>query len=356
MAFWARVVLRLRRPRIIGITGSVGKTTTKEMIASVLTHADARPIVGAVLKGGDLNGRLGLPMTLLGYHRKPDTAARRALLFFSAPFRSLARVTFLDYPAVLVIEYGMSNKGGIAQMAKLARPEVAVVTAVGPAHIEFFKSVERVAEEKSKLVRAVPRSGLVILAQDNDYVSRMSLATQARVVKVAGTTRELSRNIAREVGRYFGLSEEIIERGLSTFQPPAGRLNILELGAFTVIDDSYNANPMSMRVGLSALKETGKPGQRKVALLGFMANLGEQTLRYHEEIGAYARECADVIIGIGGLARHYGPDHMVKDTAECIERLPQFIRRGDCVFVKGPVSLRLAQVVQALKRIAEGNF
>ena len=353
VSFWAGLLLRSRKHRVVGITGSVGKTTTQEMVAAVLTHPEAQSIVGSVFKG-TMNGRIGLPMSVLGYPREAFTTRERAKLLLSAPLRALAKATHLqDCPTILLLEYGMSAKGYITQRAKLARPEIAVVTAVGPAHLTYFNSLERVAKEKGALVRAVPGSGLVVLAQDNEYVSKMAQETKARVVQVPGTGLELARGIARVVGSYFGLPEEIIDCGLNNFQPPPGRLNMLELGAIRVIDDSYNANPLSMKLGLDTLAETAGEGQRKIAVVGEMGELGEQSIAYHEEIGAYAHERADIIIGVGDLAQHYQPDHWMDSSARCRDELPALIHRDDCIFVKGSHSVHLDIVVDALKQIAE---
>src|SRR3954470_16197278 len=140
---WARLVLRSRKPCIIGITGSVGKTTTKEMVAYLLMHKDALPIVGSVGKNpGNMNNNIGLPLTVLGYNdwfnSFPEWIAGLCLM----PFRSLALATFAAYPKSLVLEFGAGKCGNIHRLARLAPPTVAVVTTIGPAHLEHFKTID----------------------------------------------------------------------------------------------------------------------------------------------------------------------------------------------------------------------
>jgi UDP-N-acetylmuramoyl-tripeptide--D-alanyl-D-alanine ligase len=351
--FWARRVLRRRNPRIVGVTGSVGKTTTKEMIAAVLMHEEARPIVGLVWKSpGNLNNNIGLPLTILGYHDWPASRLAWIATLCTLPFRSQSLAASDAYPRILVLEYAAGWRGDVDRLAALAPPTVAVVTAVGPAHLERFKTVECLAHVKGALVRAVPRSGLVVLGQDNSYASDMARHARAPVVKVRGTGRELSQNLAHAVARYFRLPDEVVTAALSACDALAGRLRVLELGYVLVIDDAFNANPLSMKLGLDTLAEAAEQKQRKVAILGMMAELGIESRKYHEEIAAYARQRADCVIGVGSLAKAYRPDHWFAGSEDCARGLRALIRRGDCLLVKGSHSVHLSRVVVELKRIA----
>jgi UDP-N-acetylmuramoyl-tripeptide--D-alanyl-D-alanine ligase len=356
--FWAGLVLRKHQPSIVAVTGSVGKTTTKEMIAAALMHPDARPIVGLVWKSsGNMNDLVGVALAVLGLQMHPTSRLRSIPALCAAPFRALALATFATYPSILVLEFSITWRGerGMAQMADLTRPTVAVVTAVGPAHLQFFDSVDQIAHAKSALVRAVPPSGLVVLGQDNEYAANMARESRAPVVKVPGSGRELSENAARAVGRYFGLPDEVIGRALRDFVAVEGRLRILDLGPVTVIDDAFNANPMSMRLGLDTLASTARPEQRRVAILGTMAELGPGGPQYHEELGSYARARTDVVIGVGDLARLYRPDHWFATSKICTGSLRQLVHRNDCLLVKGSHSVHLDRVVQELQRIAAGD-
>ena len=360
VSFWARCVLSIRKPLIIAVTGSVGKTTTKEMIAAVLMHEDAKPVLGVVGKTpNNLNSLMGLPLTVLQYEvwREPWApkwdGTRKILSMGFLPLRAMALALSSRYPKILVLEYGTNTKGHIQRLCEIACPGIGIVTTVGPAHLERLKTLEGVMEEKSAVVRAVPPTGLVILGDNHDYVADMERKAQAPVIKLTGRGAELSQNIARAVGRHLKVPEKVIESALRDIKFPKGRLNRLELGYLTVIDDSYNANPLSMKLGLDTLAEVAAPGQRRVAVLGGMGELGEEGPRYHNEIGTYARGRADVVIGVGILAKHYNPDHWFDNSEVCALQLESLIRSGDCLLVKGSASFCMARVTKELREIAE---
>lgn len=349
--FWSRLVVVTCKPLIVGITGSVGKTTTKDMVAAVLAHPDAAPIVGSVAKSPEsLNEDIGLPMTLLGYDDVLSVSRRTKVAQLCAiPFRALARAITRRYPKVLVLEYGTCWHGHLHRLAKLAPPHVAAVTTIGPAHLERLKTLEGVVYEKSAIVRVVPPTGVVILGDGHDYVADLERVARAPVVKVTGRGPELSRNIARAIGRHFKIPDETVSAALKDFALPKGRLNRLELCGITVIDDSYNANPLSMKLGLDTLADMAKPGQRRFALLGAMAELGDDSPQYHEEVGAYARSRVDVVVGVGESAKLYRPDQWFEDSDACASHLESLLRRGDCLLVKGAHSLHMERIVETLR-------
>jgi UDP-N-acetylmuramoyl-tripeptide--D-alanyl-D-alanine ligase len=299
-----------------------------------------------------MNNTRGVPLVVLGYGDWPASRTQMVLWLCAMPFRALRLATLAQYPDLLVLEFAAGPKGDIRRTAALARPTVAIVTAIGPAHLEHFGTIERIAYEKGALVRNVPASGLVILGSDNDQASALDRYVSARVLKVPGRGRVLSENIAREVCLFLGVPEAVAAR--ATAEQPAipGRLHIRDLGHITVIDDAYNANPLSMQLGLDTLAQRGVAAPRRVAILGDMKELGPESRRYHEEIGAYARGRADLIIGVGASASHYQPDHLYSTSADCAGALPDLIRPGDCVLVKGSYSIRLGTVVSALKQLA----
>jgi UDP-N-acetylmuramoyl-tripeptide--D-alanyl-D-alanine ligase len=223
-----------------------------------------------------------------------------------------------------------------------------VVTTIGAAHLETLRTLEGVVSEKSALVRAVPPSGLVILGDDHEYVSKLEQAAQARVVRVTGKGVDLSKNITRAVCRHMGIPEQITSAVLSDFKSLDARLCRLELPGMTIIDDTYNANPLSMKLGLDTLAAAAKPGRRRLAILGGMAELGEESARHHEEVGAYARSRADVLIGVGNLSREYHPDHWFDTSEACADQIQTLLREGDCLLVKGSASVRMGQIVKKL--------
>src|SRR5688572_1152369 len=290
LSLWAGWVLRAHKPRVVGITGSVGKTTTKEMIAAALMQPGAGAIIGRVRKTfGNMNNNVGLPLTVLGYDRFPKAFLEWLKLLIAVPFRSLQLVRSSDYPDVLVLEYAAGPDGSVPTLAHLARPTVAVVTAIGPSHLERFVTVEGVAEEKSALAKAVPASGLVVLGADTPGSAGMARLSAAPVRLVSGRGREFSAGVARVIGRYFGIPDESTERALGAALRVARSLEMVRFGPLTLIDDSFNANPLSMKYGLDMLNHVAKASERRVAVLWDMAELGASTAKYHAEIAEYAR-------------------------------------------------------------------
>ncbi len=358
LAFWARLVVRRRQPFIVGITGSVGKSTTKEAVAAVLMHEEARRRLGRVAKTpGNWNDYLWFLLLLLRYEDRPQSVLRWVVRLAAVPFRALALATVAPYPRVLVIEYAANTANGIERRTKVARPAVAVVTAIGAAHLEGFGSLEQIVRSKGALVRAVAPSGLVVLGADNAHASAMGSMTEARVVRVPGRGRELARNVARVVACHLHLPDDVIDRALADLPPLRGRLDVRELGAITVIDDSHNASPLAMQLALETLASVAAPDRRAVAVLGGMAELGAESARYHAETAALARERSALLVGVGELARAYRADHWFASSAECAEGLPALLAPGDVVLVKGSQSARMSKVVDrpAAARLAPGD-
>ncbi len=356
VVFWAHLVYRIRKPFIIGITGSVGKSTTTAMVAAVLSHRDAERIVGPIgCTFSNMNDNLGVAATLLRFDHVfelPWSYPGRLALLLSLPLRALHVVTG-RYPKVMVLECGAGSTANLHRLVTIAPPNIAVVTRIGAAHLELMKTLDGVVQEKSALVRAVSPSGLVVLGQGHDYVSQFEQMSRAPVVKVGGQGVELSQNIARAVCHHLGIPESVVSSGLKDFKSPEGRLNRVELGGMVVIDDTYNANPLSMKLGLDTLASTVGQGQRRVAILGGMSEMGEDSSRYHEDLGIYARSRADLLIGVGELSRHYSPDHWFESSDACVDGIEKLLRSDDCVLVKGSASARMSRVVTKLRQITE---
>lgn len=349
LAIWARLVLARRRPRIVGVTGSVGKTGTKNLIAEVLMHPAAEPFTGVVWKArGNLNSNAGLPLAVLGFGRIPQGVLQWCSLFARVPFRAIAMARDPSYPSVLVLEYAAAWRCDVPFLAWMAPPTVAVVTAIGPAHLDRFGTVERVAAHKAALVRAVPASGLVVLGADTQHSAAMHGLSLAPVELVPGRGATLSAGVARAVAAYFGVPEPVVTAALAAAAGTAGRLQTREAGTFTVIDDAFNANPLSMRLALDTLAERAVPGQRRVAILGGMAQLGPSSVQYHREIAAYVRQRADLLVGVGALAADFAADRWFRNVAECEAQLGALLRAGDCVLVKGSHSVGLKRIARML--------
>jgi|SoiMethySBSTD1v2_1073268.scaffolds.fasta_scaffold01409_19 UDP-N-acetylmuramoyl-tripeptide--D-alanyl-D-alanine ligase len=350
-SFCARLVLRIRKPLIVAVTGSAGKTTTVHMIAAVLEHPAARQTLGVVAHSvRNMNDDTGLPLTVLRYERwigwhnlwtVPLLLPRALWLAFFAP-----------YPRVLVLEYGAHSGGHLHRLVEVAPPNIGVVTTIGPAHLDTLKTLQGVVHEKSAVVHAVPVSGLIVLGSDHDYVADLEARAKGQVVKLPGRGVALARDIARVVALHLGVPKQGIEAALADFRPVRNRLTELRLGGLTIIDDSYNANPLSMRFGLDTLAETALPPQRRIAFLGSMGELGAEAMRYHQQIGAYAHEKADVVIGVGELARYYDPDQWFADSNECAQQVRGLVVPGDCVLVKGSRFVHMDAIVERLRSVA----
>lgn len=353
--FWAHVVFRVRKPFIIGITGSVGKSTTTAMVAAVLSHRDAERIVGQVgCTFSNMNDNIGLAATLLRFEHVfelPWKYSHRLTLLLSLPLRAI-HVATGRYPKVMVLECGAGSTARLHELVKIAPPNIAVVTTIGAAHLELMKTLDGVVQEKSALVRAVSPSGLVVLGQGHDYISQLERVARAPVVKVGGQGVELSKNITRAISQHMGIPNEVVNSGLKDFRSPEGRLNRLELGRMVVIDDTYNANPLSMKLGLDTLASMAGQGHRRLAILGGMAEMGKDSNQYHEDLGDYARSRADLLVGVGELSRHYAPDHWFESSDACADEIEKLLRHDDYILVKGSASARMSRVVTKLREIA----
>jgi len=349
---------------VIGLTGSNGKTTTKEMCAAILS------VAGPCGKTqGNLNNDFGVPLTLL----------RRR-----------------DADRVLVVEMGMNHRGEIAPLAALARPRVGIVTNVGTAHIEHLGSRENIALEKGDLVAALPPDGTAVLNADDPLCIAQGRRTQARVLGFgekgevraealrdlggAGFAFELATPWGRAPIRIRALGATTIPNalaaaagalaagatladvaaGLGRFAGVHGRMERLDLeGGRVVIDDSYNANPQSMENALRSLAALHGAG-RAIAVLGDMGELGETTAAAHEAMGRLAGELGlDLLVTLGANAARIADAARaaglassrvahVADHAAATERVRGFAGPGDWVLVKGSRSMRMERVVEAL--------
>lgn len=360
LAAWARATWG---GQVIGVTGSAGKTTTKDAIAHLLA---AELPVGKTV--GNFNNHVGVPLSVL---RLPDAAR------------------------VAVLEIGMNHAGEIRQLAGIARPEIGVVTNVGYAHVEFFDSIEGVAAAKRELIESLPPSGAAVLNADDPRVSRFGDAFGGRVVRFglsepadvrgeilgsgAGATRFRAAGIDFEttlsgrhnvlnllaaiaVARLFDIPPERLRDAVRSFSAGKMRCERLERGGVIIWNDCYNSNPEAVRGMLDVLGST--PARRRIAVLGEMLELGRSAEPLHRGAGRYAVERGvDVLIGIRGAARFMadeavkaglsgGAAHFFDDPETAGEFLRQLAREGDAILFKGS---RGVQVEKALERfMAEG--
>jgi UDP-N-acetylmuramoyl-tripeptide--D-alanyl-D-alanine ligase len=336
---------------VVGITGSVGKTSVKDIARALLpgrVHANRE----------NLNTEIGLPLTLL--EAPADTE-------------------------LLVLEMAMRGAGQIAELAAIAEPQVAVITNVGPVHVELLGSVEAVAAAKAEILASLPAEGrAVVPVEAGELEPHLRAApnllrfgpggdveatewrvvggvTEALIVAPAGRARfhfpfaerhNLTNALAAiGAGVALGASlEEMADRaaniGFSRF-----RGERLELGdGIVLVNDCYNANPVSMRAALDHLASI--EATRRIAVLGEMAELGPDAPVYHREVGGHARaEGVDLLVGVGEPAREYDPDELVGDPAEAAELLAAQLEPGDAILVKGSRSAGLEGVAEALAEL-----
>ncbi len=340
---------RARMPGpVVGVTGSVGKTTVKDLVAAALSTS--RRTAASV---GSHNNELGVPLTLVG-----------------AP----------DDVEVVVVEMGARAVGDIAALAALATPTVGVVTAVSAAHTETFGGLEQVAQAKGELVEALAADGTAVLNAEDPRVAAMATRTAARVltygvhhgdVRVASLVLDDRLRPRFELETPWGVVEVALElrgahmalnaagaaaaalslgvdlagvgAGLGAAVPAPGRMRVRELaGGAVVLDDSYNANPRSMAAALDAL--AAMPGRRRVAVLGQMAELGEGHDAGHREVADHARARGIDLVVVGETA--YG-EPTVPGPVEALGALGA-LGPGDVVLVKASRAVGLERVVELL--------
>jgi UDP-N-acetylmuramoyl-tripeptide--D-alanyl-D-alanine ligase len=324
--------------RVVAITGSTGKTSTKDILAAL-----CRPFAPTVAAEEGHNNEIGLPLTLTRID--PDTS-------------------------VAITEMGMRGPGQIAALCRIARPEIGVITNVGPVHLELLGTVAQVARAKAEVIQALPPNGVAVIPAHapklEPYVPAdrevrrfaappaelrdgwMHIRWRDREIPFSFTARHQALNAAAALTVVEALGLPLPEGPVEVaFSKWRGEESALPGGGL-LINDAYNANPTSMRAALEHLVERAA-GRRTVAVLGDMAELGPDAERFHEEIGAYARELGvDEVIGIGLLAGRYGGRSSIPNIADSIDIVRAVVQPGDAVLVKASRSVGLEIVAEAL--------
>ncbi len=340
--------------RVVGITGSVGKTSVKDITRALLpgaVHANRE----------NLNTEIGLPLTVL-----------------EAPMGT----------EFLVLEMAMRGHGQIAELAAIADPEVGVITNVGPVHIELLGSVAAVAAAKAELLAALPSDGVAIVPVDGGELephlagapsllrfgaggdveaveSRVGDGVTEAVISTPAERQTFhfpfteSHNLTNAlaavgVGVALGVSLAEMADGAASIGFSSYRGERLELGGgIVLVNDCYNANPLSMRAALDHLATFD--GGRRIAVLGEMGELGEEAAAHHHELGEHARAAGvDTLIGVAEPARAYDPDELVGTPEEAAELLAAQLEPGDTVLVKGSRSAGLEAVAETLEELLDG--
>lgn len=351
--------------KVIGITGSVGKTSTKEMIASVLEQKYK------VLKTkGNFNNEIGLPLTIFSITEEHEIA---------------------------VVEMGISDFGEMHRLSKAARPDICVITNIGCCHLENLKDLKGVLKAKSEIFDFISEKGSVVLNGDDPLLSEIEtikgispifygLGKENQItaeniqnkglkgnsctithpegsfevlVPVPGNHMVYNALAAVAAGRLCGLSDTQIKKGIESMETISGRFHIIEAEAFTIIDDCYNANPVSMRASLDVLAQASG---RKVCILGDMFELGLEEKKLHEETGRYAGEKKiDVIFCVGELSSHMarGARSSMENSSvyyfsskeELLKEINKYLKKEDTILIKASHAMEFEKLTQYLKKI-----
>jgi len=390
----ARAVLRKYRPIIIAITGSVGKTSTKDAIYTVLSSGPAR-----VRKSQkSFNSEIGVPLTILGC----GNAWSDPLGWIENIFHGLELIFFKsNYPDTLVLEVGADHPGDVRRTASWVRPDVAVITKVSaiPVHIEFFPTREDLLKEKTYLALALKKGGTLVLSEDDEDVrnipAQMPAGVDAKVITF-GLKHSATVNASHEAVTYEerdgmrfptgmsfrlnhrGNSVPVFVRGVLGIQhiyplaaaaavgisrgivltniieavqkhiPPRGRMNVLEgMNNSVIIDDTYNSSPDAVREALTTLGKIETTG-RKIAVLGDMMELGKYSIEEHKRAGTLARQMAQVLVTVGQRSKIMEGDAAFDTSLEAAEYVKGIVGKGDIVLVKGSQSMRMERITKAL--------
>ena len=355
--------------KVVGITGSVGKTSTKEMIASVLSqHFKVHKTEG------NFNNEIGLPLTVLRIPEDADAA---------------------------VLEMGIDDVGEMHMLSRVAAPDAGVITNIGECHLEKLGDRDGVFREKTGIFEYLSDSGMAFINGDDDKLQNLKEVKGRRPVSfglreeddvwagniedngLLGSTSEIHLNgrvlpvcvnipgvqmqinaaAAAAVGAWFGLTDQEIMRGIEEARTIAGRNNLIKTDSLVIDDDCYNASPAAVKASLAML--SGVPG-RRAAVLGDMFELGENEVRLHEDTGRFAAESGcERLIFVGKLAKHMyeaaveavrkgnrqQEAHYFPDKAALIDALPGILRRGDTVLVKASHGMGLTEVVEFLRSL-----
>ena len=351
---------------VVAVTGSTGKTTTKDMIALILS------LKLSVLKTqGNFNNEVGVPLTLFRLSKKHQVA---------------------------VLELGMSALGEIERLTRISSPKIGVMTNVGEVHLQYLGNVQRVARAKAELVYALGKDDVAILNMDDSYVRDMKKGIKARIITygIRGRAEVVAEGIEnlREGGMRFtlrimeeglplhlrclgyhniynalaaaaaahalGMKKEIIREGLSQLQPLAGRMKIMKIKDLTILDDTYNASPKSFIAAIETLRDLSPKG-RKILIAGDMLELGERALLAHKETGIYvAHSGIDRLITCGNLAGYIAQGAIgagmkkrriisCRNKKETEERLSTLAKAGDTILIKGSRAAGMEEIIDKLK-------
>lgn len=403
LRFFAKAILNKYQPEIVAVTGSVGKTTTKEAIYTVLASTF---LVRQNIK--NYNNEIGIPLTIIGAEAGGKSIFKWLAVFFKAI--KLLIGTGKNYPKILVLEMGADHPGDIKYLTDFVPVKIGVVTAVAPVHLEFFKTLEQVAKEKSNIIKNLSKDGFAVLNSDDQLVRQMARKSEGKVLffgllpqaeiraseiaishevnyqdvttiqgisfklnykgnvipvllpKVLGEHLVYSALAAIAVGIIYKINLHTITESLKKFEPPKGRMHIiLGIKRTLIIDDTYNSSPLATSKALYQLSQINLgTNHKKYAVLGDMLELGGFTEQAHQEVGEAVVEYGiDYLITVGEMSRDIirgaigkgmPKDHCFnfQDSLEAGKFLQQRISEGDLILIKGSQGIRMEKAVKEI--------
>jgi UDP-N-acetylmuramoyl-tripeptide--D-alanyl-D-alanine ligase len=346
--------------KVVGITGSTGKTSTKDLVAAFLSGK-----YKVFKTQGNFNNEIGLPLMIFELSKDYDIA---------------------------VLEMGMSNFGEINRLASIALPDIAAITNIGVAHIEYLKSRENILKEKMCITDFFENKNSLIVNCENDMLQTLNQSGKFKLEKIGynenydsyaqnieltsehtsfdvvnkdktsyrvtlnmvGKHNVLNALIGIQIAKDFGLTFEEMEKGLGNFNATSMRLEFIKKDDFTIINDSYNANPDSMKAALEVLKNYS--GNRKIAVLGTMGELGDYAKGAHAEVGKLAKKKADILLTTGVYKECYKEGFeegaMVFETKqELMEKLADLIKEDDTILIKASRSEKFEEIIKYIEKV-----
>ncbi len=342
--WWAaKRQIRRHGTKVVAIGGAIAKTSTKVAVGSLLKLA----YPGEVRVGfGNLNSYLGVPLSILGF--EIDFYEQKVGLFrwLGLLFQAIWRGLFGKFPRYLVIEYGTDKPGDIEAITAELRPDVGMITIVGPAHLANYPSVDDMVKDEGYLAERVKDDGTLFVNSNDTYLTEYHRRTRAQVVNVVTNLEEIALKYMEALGRQLGLSNDVIEEARDDFQPPAQRFNYLNVGPYKIFDDSYNSSPLAVKAALHLFKKLPAP---RVAILGSMKELGQLSESFHQEIGDYAKSYATTFVAVGEEAKGFGFDTWYPDSETASRKIFEVLPASGSILVKGSHSVHMEQIVAAIK-------
>lgn len=385
----AQLFILRYRPKIIGVTGSVGKSSTKEAIYTVL-----RSRFNVRRSRGSYNNEIGVPLTIMG----EESAGANIFGWVAILFRTIPNLIYdQDYPRILVLEMGVDRPRDLEYLLDFIKPRIGVITSIGAAHLEKMESEEEVFKEKTKLVFKLPQKGIAILNFDDSRLRKLGLVLKRKVLffgqdnqanlsaseirySSSGTTFNLNYAgsvvpaslstlgrpqiyaalAAGAVAISLGLDLISVSHELKNIKGLKGRLKVFPGKNQTkIIDDSYNSNPLSLSASLEAAKSLKENlgAKRLVVVLGEMLELGKISRRAHLNLGREAARMADLVIAVGKEAKNIyagaeetlaGEALWFPDAKAVASKIRSLIRPGDLILIKGSQGVRMEKVTKIL--------